>query len=173
VAPCTPIITAPPPPPAQEPPQVSSYSVGLSSGLSGSTSMGTLSSADALVALAGLAGLAGINSDQQDESTANGQGGLSAFIRPSSHLPTSAAKNVSHGFGAGLPADTAPRRTIPSFAVIRGQVNGQEGGLKVPPATSTSNRQIATDGLSPVVPEGNGTPGTYIWPKHADTEGTT
>jgi hypothetical protein len=129
---------------------VSAYSSGQQSLTlpSASTSMATLSSADALVALASFAG---IKADQQQEQPAtNGQAAaISAFDR------TPAAP--SHGFGAGLPI-AAPKRAIPSFAAIRGQVNGRETAY---PGVAASSLQ--TNGHAAAA-------GTYVWPPRADTE---
>ena len=175
---------SPPPPPA-EPPQTSFSSSGFSSGLSGSTSMGTLSSADALVALAGLAGLAGfadMKAEPQESVPGNGQSFHSAFIRPAAtYPPTMSMAPTSHGFGGSLPA-APPRRAIPSFAVIRGQANGEDVGTTapattMPPAGYHHNSVLvsAPNGLSAgVAPEGNGgTSRSYAtWPPHASSEGT-
>jgi hypothetical protein len=160
-------IAAPPSPPPREPPQVSSYPSGLSLGLSGSMSMGTLSSADALVALAGLAG---IKAEQQEQATANGHAVYSAFSRPApAAVPTASTAPTSHGFGANLPATiAAPRRAIPSFAVIRGQVNGQEVGVKAPSTTPPGHMLVGPNGVSAVAPESNGTSAAYVWPGSAE-----
>ena len=114
---------------------------------SGSTSMAKLSSADALVALASFAG---IKADQQREQ--NGQAGFSAFDRPSTAAAT-------HGFSAAL-----PKRSIPSFATIRGQVNGQESSA-APNNHATSSAFLH----KPLAPDtagaaGSATTTTFMWP---------
>jgi hypothetical protein len=117
------------------------------------TSMATLSSADALVALASFAG---IKADQQQEQPAtNGQAALSAFDR----TPAAMMAGASHGFGAGLPVlpVAAPKRAIPSFAALRGQVNGQEPSFL---GTAASAHQT----------NGHTAAGTYVWPPRAESE---
>ena len=172
-----------PPPPPQEPSQTSSFSSsGFSSGLAGSTSMGTLSSADALVALAGLAGLAGLadmKAEPQEPVPGNGQSLNSAFTRPAMTFPTTTTTaHASHGFGgssSSIPA-ALPRRAIPSFAVIRGQANGQDVGSTAPAPmpTGTSSGLAAANGLpaATVAPDSNGTSRPYNWPPEARPDGT-
>mmetsp|Transcript_73717 Transcript_73717/g.206969 ORF Transcript_73717/g.206969 Transcript_73717/m.206969 type:complete len:971 (+) Transcript_73717:1-2913(+) len=132
---------------------VSAYSSGQDSLTlpSGSTSMATLSSADALVALASFAGIKA----EREQPVANGAATFSAFDR----TPATTTATASHGFGAGIPI-TAPKRTIPSFAALRGQVNGQDSSY-------LGNTALPTNGHAAAAAAG-----TYVWPPRAETDET-
>lgn len=136
--------TTTPNPPAQ----VSSYSSRSFFGLPNST---TLDSADALVALAGLAG---IKADQQEATSANGLAGFSAFCQTAPTLTTNTTATTSHGFGATPAAAEAPKRSIPSFAAIRGQES----------STIAASR-IGLNGVASKATEGNGNgSASFVWP---------
>jgi len=134
----------------------------LGASIPGSTSLGTLSSADALVALASFAGIKA----EEQAPVANGQGGYSAFDRPAT-----AAAAATHGFGNRV-ALTAPKRAIPSFDTLRRQTQ-DAATASTTPAASHSFLTAGRPGLSHLTAsETNGTKaGTYVWPPPTGTEG--
>lgn len=147
--------------------------------LTSSTSMGTLSSADALVALASFAG---IKAEQQhDKPLTNGQPAFSVYERtpaappmiiPATTAATTSIPPPSHGFGAGIPI-VAPKRAIPSFAALRSQGNGQD-------ASGTTHVTYETmPVITGMAPDTNGHsitgggPGNYVWPPRVEADATT
>jgi hypothetical protein len=143
------------------------------------TSVGTLSSADALVALANFAGSSipsvtttrmhvakiasnGTADHLQVAKSARSSLPFGGVHERDSYTAAASFHPATHNFGAGLPVEPTaePKLSIPSYASLQGASNGRAGAI------SSAERTAITEQMNGSNQSTNG----FIWPPQAGSE---